>query len=268
MQPRQPEVTDSKPRPGRRVYAIIGDPVAQARSPNAFAEYFLQHQIDAVVVPLHVGSQDLKSVLCGCRSIRNLDGAILTIPHKPAAMELAAEIGPLAQACGAANALAPIKTSDWRAEMFDGIGLVTALQKRRIGTVGLSTLIIGAGGAGAAIAFALRRVAKVGAMQITDTNESRARQLAARLDDCVAGPADPAGFQLVINASPCGMATNDCPISTARLERDAVVCDAVMEPPVTRLLNKAEIQGCVTLKGYEMLLGQIEPLLNFFGGIQ
>ena len=64
-----------------RLFAIIGDPVAHVRTPMAFNEYFATNGINAVCVAIHIGRDDLKLGWPGLKSIRNLDGFIVTAPH-------------------------------------------------------------------------------------------------------------------------------------------------------------------------------------------
>ena len=65
-----------------RLYAIIGDPIAHVRTPMAFNEYFLAQNIDAVCLPIHIGRDDLPRGWAGLKAIANLDGFIVTAPHK------------------------------------------------------------------------------------------------------------------------------------------------------------------------------------------
>ncbi len=252
-------------RTGQRVFAVLGDPVGQVRSAALFSDYFKKNNVDAAVIPLQVKARDLEAVMSSLRLIENVDGVIATIPHKQAIIKLAKEIGPLGKATDAANVLVPIGADDWRAEIFDGYGMVEALKRRSIVLSGLRTLVIGAGGAGSAIAVALRKLSDVGRIRISDVDEERARALVERVDDSEVGLPDPTGFDLVINASPCGMGTEEMPIDPALLSSGTVVGDAVMKPLRTHLLKEAEQRGCVTVEGMEMLVGQIEPIAKFFG---
>ncbi len=247
------------------VLAIIGDPVKQVKSPATFKDYFTSHGINAVMVPLHVGEKDFLTVLGGLRAVKNFAGAIVTIPHKYQAYQAACSRGPMALKTGTANVLTPIGEDRWSAEMLDGIGLLNALQKRGIAVRGLRTLLIGAGGAGTAIGVALEQLGQVASISITDPDRTRAENLLAKLQNGgIAGP-DPAGYQLVINASPIGMGSNESPVDAARIASGTIVCDAIMEPPKTRFLQIAEHRGCTIVEGREMLLGQVEDIVRFFG---
>lgn len=245
--------------------AIIGDPIKQVKSPATFGKYFKNHAIDAVLVPLHVTSVNFRSVLAGLRAVRNFAGVVVTIPHKGDAYEIAHTRGPMAAATGMANVLVPTGTDQWAAEMFDGIGLVTALRRRDLDVEGMRTLVIGAGGAGTAIAVALERLGLVGSIGVTDPDRIRAQNLVEKLGNAHVIHPDPGGYQLVINASPVGMGSDETPLGAGQYTEGTIVCDAIMDPSRTRFLRDAERSGCVIVEGLEMLNGQIEPLVRFFG---
>ncbi|MBE0584836.1 MAG: shikimate dehydrogenase, partial [Desulfofustis sp.] len=187
------------------------------KSPATFGDYFMSHGINAVMVPLHVGEKDFLTVLGGLRAVKNFAGAIVTIPHKYQAYQAAHTRGAMALRTGTANVLAPIGKDRWSAEMLDGVGLVQALRKRGISIRGLRTLLIGAGGAGTAIAVALEQLGQVASISIAEPDGTRARHLLAKLERAELGGADPAGYQLVVNASPVGMGSDESPVDASRI---------------------------------------------------
>ena len=77
------------------VLGIIGDPRKQVKSPATFGEYFRLHGINAVMVPLHVESDDFERVLEGLRGVKNFGGAVVTIPHKYETYKMAFKKGPI-----------------------------------------------------------------------------------------------------------------------------------------------------------------------------
>lgn len=249
----------------QRVLAIIGDPIHQVKSPGTFGKYFQTHDIGAVMVPLHVAAEDFSRVLKGLRGIKNFTGAVVTIPHKYDAYKVAHKRGPAAQATGTANVLAPFGKDQWSAEMLDGVGFINALEKRSIETAGLRTLIIGAGGAGTAIAVALEQLGRVGFIGIWDTDIQRAEALCAKLAQAEIVKPDTSEYQLVVNASPVGMGSDSMPLDSPRFSSGTIVCDAIMHPPKTRFLREAEKQGCIIVEGLEMLQGQVESIVRFLG---
>ena len=73
-----------------RVHIIVGDPIAQVKSPFGVTQAFEQHGKDAVCIPAQVPSQDLKQWFEGVALMRNIDGIIVTVPHKFACFDLCA----------------------------------------------------------------------------------------------------------------------------------------------------------------------------------
>ena len=248
-----------------QILAIIGDPIIQAKSPATFGNYFKANNIAAVMVPLHVSADYLATTLQGLRRVQNFAGAVITIPHKPLAYSLADHHGPMAAATRTANVVVPSGEDQWTSEMFDGIGLIAALEKRNIAVAGLSVLLFGAGGAGTAVAVALEKLGGVASISIVDPDQARAETLAAQLGNGTVARPDPEGYQMIVNASPVGMRSDDVPFDASRCAPGTIVCDAIMDPPKTRMLQEAEERGCIIVEGLEMLHGQVEPLARFMG---
>jgi shikimate dehydrogenase len=101
----------------------------------------------------------------------------------------------------------------WHGDMLDGIAFAKAQQDHGARLEGARALLVGAGGAGSAIAIALLE-AGVGALTIHDADESRTAALLELVKDLgqgrvSAGPPDPTGCELVCNATPLGMADGD-----------------------------------------------------------
>jgi len=256
-----------------RLYGIVGDPIDQVRSPTVFNTHFAERGIDAVFLPLHIGAAGLEKSLAGFAALANLDGLVITVPHKMAFAALVDEIGPHGRLVGAVNAIRRRPTGGWEGELFDGLGYVEGLRSQGVDPSGLSYLIFGAGGAGAAISGALLGVTPARVV-VTDPIPGRAESLCRKLGHAAAGVVtaqsgediDPSDFEVVVNATPLGMKEDD-PLSVDpdRLRPGTLVCDVVMKPPVTRLLREAEKRGCRTQPGRHMLDGQFPLFLDFFG---
>jgi shikimate dehydrogenase len=256
-----------------RLYGIVGDPVEQVRSTAVFNAHFVARGLDAVFLPLHVRAAGVKAALAGFAALANLDGLVITIPHKLTFAALVDEMGPHGRLVGAVNAVRRTPAGGWAGELFDGLGFVEGLRGQGIDPAGLSYLIFGAGGAGGAIAGALSGVAP-GRIAVTDPVAGRAealcRQLEAAVPSLAIAPAaadiDPSAFDVVVNATPLGMQADDpLPVDPGRLRPGMLVCEAVMKPPVTRLLSEAERRGCRIQPGRHMLDGQFPLFLDFFG---
>ena len=254
-----------------RVFAILGDPVHVVRSPAMWNAEFARRGMDAVFIPLEVPADDFVAVWRGLTRIRNLDGLVLTMPHKQAVVPLLDALGPMARLTKVVNTVRRLDDGRWEGEMFDGEGFVAGLRGHRHDPAGLRVLQVGCGGAGRAIAFALGR-AGVASLALSDAAAGRAGALAAEVAAAFpgiqAGTAlpDPAGYDLVVNATPMGLRPEDpLPIDPGRLSPGQVVADVIPNPEITPLLDAARAKGCDTVTGRAMFEGQARLAAAFLG---
>jgi shikimate dehydrogenase len=222
-----------------------------------------------------VAPGDLGGFVRGLRGWRNLAGLSVTMPHKES---LAADVDELIGAAALVDAVNVVRReSDARlvGANTDGAGFVIGLHKAGYELSGRHVLLVGAGGAGRAVAFA---VAGAGAAGLTIANrtatraERLARDIAASYPAltvavaAAAGPPDPAGHDVLINATSLGMQPGDpLPVAVSRLAPGTLVCDIVTRPAQTRLLDEAVARGCVPHPGLPMLAGQVDLILDFLG---
>ncbi len=253
-----------------RLYAIMGDPVAQVRAPMVFNPLLAAAGIDACMVALRVEPAHLAEALAGLRRIANLGGLIVTVPHKMAILPLLADLGPEARRAGAVNVVKPRPDGGWIGEMVDGVGFADGVKAAGHDVAGRRILLVGAGGAGSAIAFPLvDRGARE--LAIYDVDAVRAAALAERVRAAggtaqAAARPDPAGFDIAINASPIGMAADDpLPFDPDRLAPGAVVAEVIMKPRETRLIAEARRRGHPVVLGERMLDYQAPAVARFFG---
>lgn len=253
-----------------RVVAIIGDPIEQVRAPSAFGELFEAQGIDAVCVPMHVSPDGLAAAMAGVRAWRNLIGLSVTIPHKAAICSYLDGLSARAQRVGVVNAVRREPDGRLFGDIFDGEGFVRGLTRQGLAVDGACAWLVGAGGAGTAIAFALIEHG-LQRLTLTDTNRMRAEALAARVaaerPGCVVvSQVQPDGIDIAINATPLGMRAGDpLPFDPARLGAATVVADVIMKPPTTRLLLEAERLGRRIHRGHHMLDNQVDLYAQFLG---
>src|SRR6266516_1663057 len=138
-----------------RLFGIVGHPIEQVRSPEMFTGEFVRRGHDAILVPLHVRPEHFDTCLPGVLKIANLDGLIFTIPYKATACALAHRLGAQARVVGAINALSRDADGGWAGDILDGMGCVEAIRRRGIALQGRRVMLIGAGGAAAAIGVAM-----------------------------------------------------------------------------------------------------------------
>ena len=253
-----------------RVFGIVGHPIAQVRSPEMFTAEFRRRGVDAILVPLHVLPDDFAVVMPQLKRLQNLGGLVFTIPYKAQACALAETLGDQARVVGAINALARGADGRWRADIFDGLGCVEAFRRRSISFAGKRVMLLGAGGAGSAIAVAIAGE-RPASLHIYDVDAGRAETLARKLAhanpgvEATAGAPTASGVDILLNASPVGMLGDArMPFDVASLARELVVFDAIVKPERTPLLALAEASGCTTVYGREMMRGQISRMVDFF----
>jgi shikimate dehydrogenase len=250
-----------------RILGIVGHPIAQVRAPQVSSAMFRLHRLDFICIPLHVLPEDLATFFRGACTLRNLSGLIVTIPHKPAAADYVDALTPRARLVRSVNYIAIAEDGRWTGDIIDGLGFVNNLRSHGVELKGKRALLVGAGGVGGAIAFAVAE-AGVAELAVYDKDERRARDIADRVAATGTrarfGDPDPAGFEIVINATPIGMRPQDpLPIDAARIERGAVVADVIVEP--TRLLEAARARGCRTFMGDGMMDHQLELMAVHLG---
>src|ERR1700736_3441471 len=138
-----------------RLHLIVGDPVAQTKSPSGLTAEFAARGVNAICIPLHVVPADFDDVMRAAKRVRNIDGIVITVPHKFAALRHCDEVTDRARLLGAVNVLHRVAAGRWRGDMTDGTAMVAALRRAGCEPAGRRALVVGAGGAGSAVALAL-----------------------------------------------------------------------------------------------------------------
>jgi shikimate dehydrogenase len=254
-----------------RLYAIVGDPIAHVRTPMVFNDYFGQHKIDAVCVAIQVARDDLEPGWSGLRAIGNLDGFIVTAPHKAGAKTLCDTLSGDSPHVGMVNAVRRERNGSLTGSLFDGRGFVAGLRAEGYEPSGRRIYIAGAGGAGNALAFAL---AASGATAITIGNRTarKAADLVGRLKpvfpacEVRQGTRDASGHDIAVNATALGLEPDDAlSLDLDSISPATLVAEVIMKPESTRLLTLAAARGCRVHQGRHMLDGQLGMMMEFFG---
>jgi len=258
-------------RGNTRLIAHIGYPTHTFKAPMVFNPYFEHAGIDAVVVPMGCQAAPYPAFLKAVFSLTNIVGALITMPHKVATVALLDDTSAAVKIAGSCNAVRRAADGRLQGDLFDGEGFVRGIRRKGFKVQGARALIVGAGGVGAAIAAAL---AAAGASELTlfDVRAQAAARLAERLRHhypqlgVSTGTNDPAGRDLVINATPLGMNDGDpLPLDAGRLAPQTFVGEVVMKEEMTPLLKQAAARGCRYQVGTDMLFEQVPAYLEFFG---
>jgi shikimate dehydrogenase len=251
--------------------AHIGWPTHAFKAPMIYNPYFAQAGIDTLVVPMGCKPENFASFLRAVFSLENIRGALITMPHKVSAVDLLDEASPTVRIANSCNAVKRDAAGRLVGDMFDGEGFVRGVLRKGCVLKGARVLVVGAGGVGSAIAASLA-AAGIGAITLFDARAESAEALGARIRthypkiDVSTGSKDPAGVDVVVNATPMGMNDGDeLPVDVSRVAPSTFVGEVVMKTEMTAFLKAVQAQGCRFQIGSDMLFEQIPAYLEFFG---
>jgi shikimate dehydrogenase len=254
-----------------RLFPIIGDPIRYVESPVRLTRTFEARGYNGICVPLEVPADDLERVMAGLTASRNVDGVLVTMPHKFAAFSYCTTSSERAKTLGVVSVIRRNRDRTWHGDMLDGLAFVKAQKDRGAQPEGARVLLVGAGGAGSAIAIAMLEVG-VRELIVSDADESRVATLLGLQANfgrgrVSAGPPDPTGCDLVCNATPMGMAAGDpLPVDAGLLTASMFVGDVIAGHGVTPLLRAAEAAGCKTANGGHMVEAAQNVMADFLLG--
>ncbi|MEK4700528.1 shikimate dehydrogenase [Solibacillus sp. FSL R7-0668] len=246
----------------KKWFAVIGDPIAQSKSPEMHNAWYEQEDVDATYIPVHVKPENLQQAVASFKLL-GASGWNVTIPHKQTIIPHLDELDELAQKMGAVNTV--VRTAEGKLKGYntDGPGFVKSLEEA-IGTAKRQqpVLVIGAGGAARGIAFALQMA---GYENITMANRTvqKAQQI---IDEMNAGKAismqqaeaNLDAYRIFIQTTPAGMSTGDfsLPFSLDKFPTGAIAADIVYNPLMTPFLRAAEQKGATIVNGLGMFVHQ------------
>ena len=253
-----------------KIIAHIGFPTESFKAPMIYNPWFEEKGVDAVVVPMGVRNEDYAAFLRPLFRLSNICGALITMPHKVTTLPLLDEVSKAVKVAGACNAIRRREDGALVGDMFDGEGFVRGVLRKGRKLKGARVLVVGCGGVGSAIAASLAG-AGVAELVLSDAHAPSADGLAARLRanypmlKTAAGSNDPAGFDVVVNATPMGMNKGDAmPMDVSRIAPETFVGEVVMKQEMTAFLSAAQARGCPVQVGVDMLFEQIPAYLEFF----
>ncbi len=266
-----------------KTLALIGTPIGHSASPAMYNYCFEKLGFDCVYVAFDVPLEKLPAAMTGIKTL-NFRGINITMPCKAAVCEYMDELSPAARLMGACNT-AVNENGRWIGHNTDGLGYVESLKAEGVDVAGKRITILGAGGAGTAIAV---QCALSGASQINIFNlkdefymraEKTAESISKELQQCSVCVHDLANEKslhealaqsdILANTTRSGMApeVDTMPISSAEiLHPGLVVTDTVYNPRETKLLREAKAAGCTAIGGVGMLIYQAAAALKLYTG--
>lgn len=253
-----------------RILAHIGYPTHSFKAPLIYNPWFDHVGTNAAVVTMACREAGFPALLRSLFTLENILGALITMPHKISVLDYVDEILPRAAVAGASNAVRRNADGRLQADMFDGEGFTRGILRKGHVIAGSQALVVGSGGVGSAIAASL---AAEGATRIAlyDPRTESSDALAGRLRqhypslEVSTGSADPAGCDIVVNATPLGMNGGDpLPMDVHSIEPDAMVGEVVMTRRMTPFLEAVARRGNPYQVGTDMLYEMIPAYLEFF----
>jgi shikimate dehydrogenase len=257
-----------------RSAGVIGTPIRHSLSPAIFNAAFAASGLDWAYLAFEVPEGAAGLALGGMRSL-GIEGLSVTMPHKAAVLDGLDALSPDATALGAVNCITR-RGGELHGDNTDGPGFLDAVRlDEGLDLTGRRCAVVGAGGAGRAVARAL---GTAGVERVTILNRSTgpAEQAVA-----LAGPRayvgtarDLVDADLVVNATPLGMgivvstdgSQEPLPLSVAELATEAVVVDLVYHPAVTPLVAAARGRGLHAVNGLGMLIHQAAHAFRHWTG--
>jgi len=255
-----------------QVYGLIGNPVEHSLSPPMHEAAYDALGLDARYVtfepPEQAGAAAVESAVT-----LGVAGLNITIPFKEQVLE-AVDPDPLAERVGAVNTV-DVRTDPPTGYNTDTAGVTRALAHHDVALAG-TAVVVGAGGAGRAAAFALADAGMT--VRVANRTVGRAEELAAAVDESPGGSATAhvldglgallADADVLVNATSVGMEEDVSPVPAEALHAGLAVLDAVYSPVETRLLRDAAAAGARTVDGAWMLLYQGVEAFERWAGLE
>ncbi len=250
-----------------RLCAVIGHPVAHSLSPAMHNAAFQAAGINCVYLAFDV--TDVAACLQGMRAMPGFRGLSVTIPHKMAVMPHLDEIDSMARVVGCVNTVTN-HAGRLIGSVTDGMGTLRAFAAAGVQLHGRRILLLGAGGAVRAVAYAMALQSAPARITLLGRSPDKVRALAdylrrdttvpigmGSLDEDL--PGGLASHDIIVQGTPVGMHGHDegrSPVPSELLRPQHVVFDMVYRPRLTPLLKDAEAAGCQIIPGANMLLHQ------------
>lgn len=262
------------PDSGDILLGVMGDPIAQSKSPIMHTQALKAMGISGAYVPLHVSPEKLGDAVEAIRTL-GFRGINVTIPHKVSVMNYLDSLDESAQDIGAVNTIVN-NNGILTGYNTDGIGYVRSLKTEAIADLTEARImIIGAGGAARGITAALLRENPF-SITVANRNAEKAAQLAAEWS----GKGNIIGIRLeemsdmlddidvIINTTSVGMYPHieESPVDASRFHQNMVVSDLIYNPLHTRLLQDSLARGCRIHGGLGMFVYQGAYALEYWTG--
>lgn len=261
-------------RGSTRIAVVIGHPIKHSLSPVMHNSAFEHLGLDYSYVAIDIEPEGIEHFVRGLR-YTNILGVNVTIPHKTAVIPYLDELSEEAKILGAVNTI-KITREKLIGYNTDVYGFEKCLEG--IDVSDASALLIGAGGAGKAVAYTLCKL-KVKKFYISNRTEEKAKDLIQFMSNLFNREIEFVPFtqletlkplDIIVNATPLGMEgiKEDLEIPSSIIGKNTIAIDLVYNPPTTKFLKIASSLGAKTLNGIKMLVYQGAASFKIWTGLE
>lgn len=249
-----------------KICGVIGDPISHTLSPTIQNSAFCHLNLDFIFLAFNVKTKELETSIKAVRSL-GIRGLNVTMPHKTEVINYLDEIDKTAQFLNSANTIVN-NENKLLGYSTDGIGAINALIENGVELVSSNVVLLGAGGAGRAIALSLAE--KVSNLVILNRDYKKAKNLESELNlkfkknisaESLSKDSIKKSLRnsdVLINATNVGMISNkkQSIVDSNLITPNLTVMDIVYNPIETKLLADAREVGAKTINGIDMLIYQ------------
>lgn len=247
----------------KKLYGVIGDPIAHSMSPLMINELFQVYNMNSHYYPFHVSREDLQDAVKGLKAL-GATGFNVTVPHKVEIIPFLDRIDPLAEAIGAVNTVVN-EDGLFVGYNTDGSGFVRGVTEHLSNIEQKSILLVGSGGAARAIYFTLAQNG-VKRLDLYNRTLEKAEELIKQCPYRVASRAiekeraenSLSGYDVIIQTTSIGMSPKIelSPLKLDNLSSHAFVSDIIYNPLETLFLQEAKNKGAKIQNGIDMFVFQ------------
>lgn len=260
----------------KKLYGLIGHPLSHSISPQIHQKLFeISKHKNSEYKLLDVSPSEFDTFIT---DIPNLNGFNVTIPYKIKTFERLKELDITAKKYGSVNTVSKEPNGIYRGYNTDILGLLKSINSERL-SLNKNILLLGCGGVGRMVA--IETISQNGNLTIAVKNSSipKAQNLkaeiaqkytSANIEIMDINKIPNVYFDLLINATPCGMfpKINEIPVSKKVCSKVATIFDLIYNPKETMLMKTGRSCGCKTIGGLEMLVWQAAYAQQIWNNIQ